>query len=154
MMIAAVEQSLEPAPAWLPGLRATRGFEPDSMSIKVSNACSVRPWELSVCAVLARTEALLKREAISPVNGLTTSFATPRPCRLRSGRHHACSVRGTSPLECAGKPKPQQDNCRDAALVAPVFVFASCLCNLFAGPLSARRLKPPDTRQPTRGFLR
>jgi hypothetical protein len=35
----------------------------------------VRPWELSVSAVLARTEALLNRDAISQVNRLTTSFA-------------------------------------------------------------------------------
>jgi hypothetical protein len=30
---------------------------------------------------------------------------------LRSGRHHACSVRGTSRVECAANPKKFASDC-------------------------------------------
>lgn len=59
--------------------------------------------ELSVCAVAARANAIFRRGAISPVRSVTNSVENSSIAASRSGPHHACSVRRTSPVECAGK---------------------------------------------------
>jgi hypothetical protein len=77
-----------------------------STSINVPKACSVSPCEVSVCAVVAGAEALLNRDAISPVKRLTYSVENSSAIvALRSGRHYECSVRSTSPVECVGTPE-------------------------------------------------